>query len=565
MAVFGRIRRRLTLAIALTALIPLSVAVVLAQSMVRQASARFYLPEVGTRLDQSLGLYQELARAVKTSMRLAGTAIAERRGLRDSATRGDREALRQELQAALREFPQVVSLTVVRGEDEVLATVDRGTPIDPAKENKLEVVRPLAVAPPAGEETGAGDGDLIDPDANQGPRLVAVFAADKARFEELEHMSHFVDSYKRIESRRESDESSYVYAFALLLGITIAAALGVGVLLARGVSSRLGELSRATQRVAAGDLTIRVPEYGKDEISDLARAFNRMVSEVDNSRARIEYLQRIAAWQEMARRLAHEIKNPLTPIQLAVQEIHRRYAQGDPTYRKLLDSTLEIVEDEVATLRRLVTEFSNFARLPQAELEPADLAEYLTEQTSRGGLGDDDEARSLEEASSSLGNALGGARLELDVPKASAPVYLDRQMLLRVLLNLVRNASQAIAGAGKASGLIRLSLRRDGDYHIVDIEDDGPGIPPELATAVFDPYVTTKSDGTGLGLAIVKKIVVEHGGTVQADRSPLGGARMRIRLPVAGTRASSALMNRDWQIPPSSTRAVLRAGRLEGA
>ena len=137
-------------------------------------------------------------------------------------------------------------------------------------------------------------------------------------------MSQFVDTYKQVERRRESDEQSYVYAFAALLGITIVAAVGVGTLLARGVSSRLGELADATKRVGAGDLSIRVPEDGAAEIADLAGAFNRMLGEVEASRARIEYLQRIGAWQEMARRLAHEIKNPLTPIQLAVQEVHRR-------------------------------------------------------------------------------------------------------------------------------------------------------------------------------------------------------------------------------------------------
>src|SRR5690606_24292442 len=150
-----------------------------------------------------------------------------------------------------------------------------------------------------------------------------------------------------------------------------------GSLFARGVTTRVDELAEATERVAEGDLSVRVSERGSDEISDFARAFNKMLAEVESSRARIEYLQRIGAWQEMARRLAHEIKNPLTPIQLAVQEIHRRYPESNPEYQKLLDTSLEIVEDEVGTLRRLVSEFSNFARLPRAKLEPADLGEFL--------------------------------------------------------------------------------------------------------------------------------------------------------------------------------------------
>jgi nitrogen fixation/metabolism regulation signal transduction histidine kinase len=398
-----------------------------------------------------------------------------------------------------------------------LARFDRGRPLDPRTENGLEVERPL------GAET--------DDDA---PLLTAVFAANRARFDELSEMNQFVDIYKAIERRRESDQTSYVLAFALLLGITIALAIGVGAFLAQNVSGRVGELSRATKLVAAGDLRIRVPVRGNDELADLARAFNSMLSEVADSRARIEYLQRIAAWQEMARRLAHEIKNPLTPIQLAVQEVHRRCPNDDPSFKKLLDSTLEIVEDEVGTLRRLVGEFSDFARLPRAELERADLSSFLGEQRDRLTL-HDDERSDAEVPIDLVRGRESGAELSFELPADPAWALVDRQMLRRALINLIQNAMQALAdGPGK----IKIKLARGGDYYTLDVEDSGPGIPVAARETVFDPYVTTKHDGTGLGLAIVKKIAIEHGGTVTAGQSELGGALIRIRIPVDGSRAS---------------------------
>jgi nitrogen fixation/metabolism regulation signal transduction histidine kinase len=244
---------------------------------------------------------------------------------------------------------------------------------------------------------------------------------------------------------------------------------------------------------------------------------------VETSRSRIEYLQRISAWQEMARRLAHEIKNPLTPIQLAVQEIHRRYEGQSPEFQKLLDTTLEVVEDEVGTLRRLVGEFSDFARLPQAELEPADLGEFLRELGERPLLGDDERKSDSEPPAP-------GPSVKFDIPEGPAPARIDRQMLRRVVINLVRNAAQALAGE-KRSGRVIVRLGRQGESWALDVEDDGPGIPAELRQAIFDPYVTTKTDGTGLGLAIVKKIVVEHQGSIAADQSSLGGARLRLLLP----------------------------------
>ena len=534
--------------------------------MVRQTASRFYLPEIGSRLDQSLGLYQELARTVKASMRSAAAAIAAGAALRKAATAGDAAATKAVLEKELERYPGLVSLAVYGVDGKLLASVDRGRPLDPQKENKLEVTRGLgdeAPPPDTGTEQyepnepsddDAGVAPPEEPEAPKAARLVAVFAADKARFDELEGMSQFVDTYKQIEQRREVDEASYVYSFAALLGITIVAAFGVGTLLARGVSSRIGELAVATKRVGAGDLSIRVPEGGSDEIADLARAFNRMLGEVEASRARIEYLQRIGAWQEMARRLAHEIKNPLTPIQLAVQEVHRRYGGEDDKYQKLLDTTREIVEDEVGTLRRLVGEFSSFARLPQAKLEKADLAEFLREQRERISVVDDEglDADAPLERGAVLPR---GVELEFELPKGAAEAHLDRQMLRRALLNLIRNAGQAIAGTGRDKGRVVLRVSRSGEHWVIDVDDDGPGIPQEMRQAIFDPYFTTKTEGTGLGLAIVKKIIVEHGGSVAAESSPLGGARMRVALPAAGTGAARAVLEAgEWQGPPSSVR-----------
>lgn len=562
-----RIRRRLSLAIVLTALIPMLGAIWLARSMVRQTSARFYLPEIGARLDQSLGLYQELARTVKGSMRNAANAIAANGTLRAAAAKGDVLVVKQEISRELPKYPSLVSLTVHDASGKVLSSVDRGRPLDPAQENKLVVTRVLVDAAPLPDTGGEAPppeepGELPAVDGAlepEGPRLTAVFAADKARFEELDEMSRFVDFYKTIEQRREADEESYLYAFAALLGITILGAMGVGVLMARGVSSRIDVLGEATKRVGAGDLSVRVPEEGTDEIADLARAFNRMLGEVETSRARIEYLQRIGAWQEMARRLAHEIKNPLTPIQLAVQEIHRRYGGDDGQYRKLLDTTREIVEDEVGTLRRLVSEFSSFARLPQARLEKADLVEFLGEQRERISIVDEDTTEG-ELAAEHRAVLPRGVELTFELPASPAEALLDRQMLRRALLNLIRNAGQAIEDTGRERGAVRVSLRRRGELWQLDVDDDGPGVPAEMRQTIFDPYVTTKTEGTGLGLAIVKKIIVEHGGMIAADSSDLGGARIRVQLPVADSPAALALLEaRDWHAPPSSSGRPSRA------
>lgn len=501
------------MAIVLTALIPLLGAIYLAQTMVRQTSERFFVPEIAARLDEALGLYQDLAREKKASMRHQATAMAEYEPLRKALRAHDRAATERELKNLFKQFPGLVTLSVEDASGTELGRVDRGRAVDEEKEYELDVTRAV---------------DENDPDSAQ---LTAVFATDQAPFKGQEKMSQFVDVYTSIVQRRKQDERAYVLAFTALLGLTIFLAIGVGVTLARGVSKRVGNLADATKRVGAGDLDTRVDEKGSDELSDLARAFNRMLVEVQTNRARIEYLQRIGAWQDMARRLAHEIKNPLTPIQLAVQEVHQRYRDGDEAFRRLLDATLEVVEAEVGTLRRLVGEFSDFARLPQAHLEQGDLADFLREQASQASLFDTAAVPGAPDV------AIG-----FELADGPALAYLDRQMLRRVFINLVQNAVDAIQGAGKDTGRVRVTLHREGDYWTVDIDDDGPGIHEELREKVFDPYVTTRSAGTGLGLAIAKKIVVDHGGFIAALKSPLGGARIRIQIPVLGSAASTAAL-----------------------
>jgi two-component system nitrogen regulation sensor histidine kinase NtrY len=525
----GRIERRLAAAIVLTALIPLLGAIYLASSMVRQTSERFFVPEIGARLDEALGLYQELARLEKTAMRNEATAVAEAPEVIAATAAHDPAIAEAVLQRVLAAHPNLVSLTLSAA-DKKIASVDRGRPIDDAKELTLEVHRPIG----SHAALAAAPDDADD----DGPELAFVFAADRSRYEGgLDRMSKFVDEYGNVAARRKTDERTYLLVFAALLGVSIIAAIGVGTLVARGVATRVMELAEATRKAGAGDLTTRVPETGKDELADLSRAFNRMLAEIETTRARIEYLQRIGAWQEMARRLAHEIKNPLTPIRLAVEEVHQRYSGEDAQYKHLLDATLEVVEAEVGTLRRLVGEFSDFARLPQAKLEPADLVAFLKEQSTQALL--------VEENAPERADVGAPARVTVtfDLQDGIAPVHLDRQMFRRILVNLVRNSAQAIRDQGRAEGRVKVTLRRSNDFWTLDVDDDGPGVPEASRERIFDPYVTTKQDGTGLGLAIVKKIIVEHGGGISALDGPLGGVRMRIIVPADGTKASIAALN----------------------
>ncbi|WP_437295204.1 sensor histidine kinase [Sorangium sp. So ce426] len=552
MRIPGRTERRVVAAILVTALIPLVASIVVARTVIARVSATAFQPEFGVHLDRALGVYAELAAAIKQGMRSEADAIVAADPLREAAFAGGAQRLDAELARIIAAHPALVSLRVERCGGDLVGARERGRPVDPAHEKTLTVRKAIARAPGHAAEPGdpaPGDGGC-DGDART---LVATFAAPSARFDELDAAQAFAQAYHALERehRKEYLDESYGDAFAALLGATILLAILAGVLVARPVVDRIARLAAATRPVAEGDLSVRVGLQGDDEVADLGRAFDRMLEELEGSRARIEFLKRMGEWQKMARHLAHEIKNPLTPIQLAVEECHRRYAGSDPAYQRLLQTTLEVVEEEVGTLRRLVGEFSNFARLPRAELEPSDLAEFLREQGERFAAV---EEAGREHASDEA--LLGRVDLEFDVPDVPMPAALDREMLRRALGNIVRNAAQALRDAQRAApgggarerpgaavwGSVRVSARSEGQSHLIAIDDDGPGIDPAVRDSVFDPYVTTRYDGTGLGLSIVKKIVVDHGGTIDVLESPLGGARFVIRLPRAGTPAARAAL-----------------------
>jgi nitrogen fixation/metabolism regulation signal transduction histidine kinase len=534
----GNIERRLALVILVTALLPLASSMLLAYWLLNYASSVWLRPEVEKELEHGVELYKAYVRVVKDDMKDQTAAMAASQELRDAARRRDAAACKQALVELFPGYAQLVSLAVEDEAAHTLAEYDRGRPLDQAAERKLEVRRPLGTHG-AQDALGGGHAEAT---------LVATFAFDRRYEQELERAGTIHDAYAQLESERPRVYAGYYEAFSVLLGITAVATVVLGFVLARGITKRIARLANAINAVAAGNLDVRVPVTGSDELTELARVFNRMLSEMRQSRARIEYLQRIGAWQEMAQRLAHEIKNPLTPIQLAVQECHRKYAGDDRHFRALLDTTLEIVEEEVGTLRRLVGNFSSFARLPRVELREASLRDFLRECSEQlGHLG----AETSEEGGEDV-LAAQDVDVRWELPDEPMLVAIDRQMLRRVLVNLVRNAVEAIRDArpalndGAPRGHVLVRAERTEEGVALVVEDDGPGVPEPARERIFDPYFTTKPEGTGLGLAIVKKVVVEHNGAISAHRSKrLGGAAFVVALPLPHSLAIVAALDGD--------------------
>lgn len=303
-------------------------------------------------------------------------------------------------------------------------------------------------------------------------------------------------------------------AFLVALLALVSIVLTLGLILISRLTRPLADLTSGIDRVASGDWSARVPERGSGEVTELMRRFNAMTGELQSQQSELGRLERVAAWRQMAQFLAHEIKNPLTPIQLAAQQMRDSYRGDDAGYQRLIAESAAIIEEEVQGMRHLVSEFSQFARLPEVRVAAVPAHELADE----------------------LLVLYGEAKLRAKVTSARTgpdadTLWCDRDTMKRVLVNLIDNglASQRTAGRELPVEL-SIAVLADGAAQL-EVRDHGTGIPADRRQRVFEPAFTTKSDGMGLGLAIVENIVRNHGGSIEITDPPGHGATFVITLP----------------------------------
>ena len=287
--------------------------------------------------------------------------------------------------------------------------------------------------------------------------------------------------------------------------------------------SALAPFAEAAERVAHGERGVRVALDHTDdpEARRLVTAFNGMTEALALAEKRSRRAERLAAWRDIARQMAHEIKNPLTPIRLAVESLRKVRGRDPALFEEMFDEETAIVLEEVERLRRLLDAFSQFARMPRPRPEPVDVAELLRHVAD------------LHRAS--------GATVRCE-PAAELPALrADRDQLTQVLINLVGNAvfaaeQRASQDPSRGPAWVRVAAEYPGERTLrITVEDNGGGIDESVMPRLYEPYVTTRQGrgGTGLGLAIAYRIVTEHQGSMAVDTGP-AGTRFTLELPLAG-------------------------------
>lgn len=310
------------------------------------------------------------------------------------------------------------------------------------------------------------------------------------------------------------DLRRHIRAAALLTG---SAGILLAVLISGWAAARVtrpvSQLADAARRVAHGDWTSTVPVKSSDELGALAEAFNRMTQELLQQQERLLQAERVAAWRELARRLAHELKNPLFPLQLTVENLIRARQQKPEEFDEMFQEGSSTLLAEIANLKTIISRFSDFSRMPQPQLKTIQLNDVARQATR---LFQDEKSQNAPSVD-----------FKLELAEPLSPLVADPELLHRAIWNLVLNAKDAMP----QGGTLTLRTREDATRSYIEVSDTGVGLTPEECDRIFTPYYTSKSHGTGLGLAIVQSIISDHRGRITVRSESGRGTTFVIELP----------------------------------
>jgi signal transduction histidine kinase len=314
------------------------------------------------------------------------------------------------------------------------------------------------------------------------------------------------------EIRREIEDLNRRIVLATVLFILFGA--GIGYPIAERIADPVNRLTRATQRIARGELDARIAATSSDELRRLVEAFNSMASELKRKGEQLERTHRLEAWAEMARQVAHEIKNPLTPIQLSAEHLRRVHGDRGQPLSPVLDECVDSILSQVRLLRQIASEFSSFASSPSPRPQPTAVGDLLEEVLGpyRSGLA-------------------GKVTIEMDVSPDLPVLTVDRTLVGRAVTNIIENGLHAMPGGGRLTIRAEREQRANGDQVRIAIADTGVGMDEEALARLFEPYFSTKAIGTGLGLTIARRNVEVSGGRIEVRSARGEGTTVTLILP----------------------------------
>jgi two-component system, NtrC family, nitrogen regulation sensor histidine kinase NtrY len=496
------LRTRLFLSLLLLALVPTAAYTLFTWDQLNRSIARWHRPGVSRALEAGLEVGRSSMARIESSLR-ASAAAWSRTWPAAPWTEAQRQSLSASLAGTGVDFVQIYRSTG----DGKWRQIDQITPPDVLMAATIDLEKEIDAA--LAEDHTIRSGTIAGAERTpSGDVLIAAIQVSPDFFAQLESLGQGAVYYRQLGATVDLQRRWYGLLVGAIVVVLAVVALFLSRLLARSTAQPILELSAAFDRVAAGELGTRVRPEGASELARLGMAFNTMTGRLEAARASLLLAEREAAWRDVARTLAHEFKNMITPMKLNLQLIEHRVAEIPGIEGDAFRRQLKSVSVEVDHLARLSQQFAQYARLPEPRLEPLDPGEV---------------AENAVRADASL-------TPRVVIRRAAAPkVRADRLLLGRAIYNLVLNAVEADASGQP----IDVEVTTDGADAVIEVRDRGPGLPAELSGRLFEPYVSTKRRGSGLGLSLVRDIARQHGGRADLANREDGGACARLVLPLA--------------------------------
>lgn len=352
-------------------------------------------------------------------------------------------------------------------------------------------------------------------DKNSGIYLMVSKSIDQNILDHKHKIKNAIHEYTSLATQRTVLKVTFMTFFSSMIILLLVTVILTGILFANRIMKPVNNLIYAAKNISLGNYNspITAPKF-KNELDILISSFNIMIAKLAEQRKELAISNRQNAWRDIARKIAHEIKNPLTPIQLSAERLKRKYNTQITTDREVFITCIDTIIRQVHCIGALVKEFSDFARMPEPKLENTDLAQLVRETV-------------LLQTSSHK-----SINFHVNLSNSTKYLcYIDSSQITQVIMNLLQNSINAIM-ENKKNGNIYISLQKETENCVMLFEDDGPGFSTNALEHALDPYFTTREAGNGLGLAVVYKIIIEHEGQIELSNSTaFGGASVKIVLP----------------------------------
>ncbi len=511
----NKFQTRIIISFALTALIPIIPLIFITNSFFNMSLKIWVTKSIEQSLERGLEFSATIEKETHQNIKHYLNLLKKNNTIRNSLARGINERNKSIINLLVKKN-MIDSLFIINNQNSIIYEFQREKIIKNIFIKNLKtILKKQSIYMNDRNECFLGYSYIYDSDITKnilGILIIGQFLPENFS-READRVAKDLQSYKATLIKLPLVQGATTFIIIIITLIVFLVAIIISYFISKNISEPIRILLDGTKRIVAGDLNFEIRYNARDEVKLLINAFNHMTRELLASKQALTHSQRLAAWRDIARRIAHEIRNPLTPIKLSMERLVMKSKSKD--FDKILKKSSKTILEEVNRLDLLIKEFSNFAKSPQLQFELGNLNHVVVDALN-------------------IFSGVKSVTFKTNLEKELPILNLDKKRMKEVLINLINNGIEGIES--KKEGVIKIKTYSKtnifGKFVCLEIDDNGSGISKENLVKIFDPYFTTKKDGTGLGLAIVEKIITEHHAKIKCKSELKKGTKYTIEFTV---------------------------------